>query len=111
MPRIDAGIRPPVATSPPPPSPRQVLGDPLYGDANWNRLEARTARRPLLHARELRLAHPHSGELLHAVAPAPDDLAAYGARLAGVSPDRFDAWAREATDAVLAEARDSFEYC
>ncbi|EOD39532.1 hypothetical protein EMIHUDRAFT_200027 [Emiliania huxleyi CCMP1516] len=88
-----------------------VLGDPLYGDANWNRLEARTARRPLLHARELRLAHPHSGELLHAVAPAPDDLAAYGARLAGVSPDRFDAWAREATDAVLAEARDSFEYC
>ena len=30
-----------------------VLGDPVYGDANWNRLEARRAARPMLHAFQL----------------------------------------------------------
>ena len=27
-----------------------ILGDPAYGDANWNKKEARRADRPLLHA-------------------------------------------------------------
>ena len=38
-----------------------VLGDPLYGDAACNKRESRRAPRPMLHAYQLRFAHPTDG--------------------------------------------------
>jgi 23S rRNA pseudouridine955/2504/2580 synthase len=87
-----------------------ILGDEVYGDQNWNRLEAKSASRPLLHARAMRFAHPDSGEVVHAVAPCPPDLQAYVARLSGVPPSQVEAWATERIETLLAPTLDGFQY-
>lgn len=87
-----------------------VLGDPLYGDANWNAKEARRAPRPLLHAYDLRLAHPTQGTPLRITAPLPADLATVGAELAGVEPSELEAWLRPVMERVLASSVDGFEF-
>ena len=86
-----------------------VLGDPLYGDANHNRRERRRAARPLLHSYRMMLRHPATREPLTITAPAPDDLRAVGASLAGVPPEEFEAWLQPRLDAALAPALDAFE--
>ena len=71
-----------------------VLGDPLYGDATWNKKEARRAPRPQLHALRIALEHPLTREPLCVRAPPPDDLRTLGAQLAGCEATAagFDAW-------------------
>jgi hypothetical protein len=86
------------------------LGDEVYGDQNWNRLEAKAAPRPLLHARALRFAHPVTGEVVHAVAPCPADLRTYAARLSGVPQSEVDAWVTERIGTLLAPTLEGFKY-
>lgn len=53
-----------------------IVGDPKYGDFEANRALARGALRfdrMFLHARQLRFAHPASGETLTLVAPLPPE--------------------------------------
>lgn len=54
-----------------------LIGDVKYGKGEHNRLfrERFGLHRLALHALELRLAHPGTGEPLEIVAPVPDDLA------------------------------------
>ena len=87
-----------------------VLGDPLYGDASWNKKEARRATRPLLHALQLRLAHPKTGEPLLITAPPPSDLVDVASSLAGCEPDRFDEWLQPRLDSALETSLDEFAY-
>lgn len=57
-----------------------LVGDPIYGEARYNGLPRRVQPRlrafprPALHARQLRLDHPVTGEPLELEAPEPDDL-------------------------------------
>jgi 23S rRNA pseudouridine1911/1915/1917 synthase len=59
-----------------------VVGDPLYGGRRWGKLDdaVRAAAEALghqaLHAAELSLAHPGTGEVMRFVAPLPADLVA-----------------------------------
>lgn len=87
-----------------------LLGDEVYGDQNWNRLETKAASRPLLHARALRFAHPVTGQVVHVVAPCPADIRAYATRLSGVSPGEVDAWVTERIDTLLAPTLVGFKY-
>lgn len=48
-----------------------ILGDDLYGERYCSK---RTATRCLLHAEEIELLHPMTQQLLHVVAPLPDDM-------------------------------------
>jgi 23S rRNA pseudouridine1911/1915/1917 synthase len=48
-----------------------AIGHPLAGD--WLYGE-RTATRPMLHAAELEMAHPSTGQILRVAAPVPDDF-------------------------------------
>ena len=88
-----------------------VLGDPLYGDPNWNQKEARRAGRPLLHALQLGLEHPLTRAPLVVRAPPPEDVRTLGAQLAGCAPDAqsFDAWLAPRLHAVLEVDADSVE--
>ena len=62
-----------------------VLADPVYGARTGRALPARgpgrSFPRQALHAAELELAHPTTGERLHLRAPLPDDLRALLAAL------------------------------
>eukprot|EP00962_Isochrysis_galbana_P018674 scaffold5383_cov116-Isochrysis_galbana.AAC.1 len=87
-----------------------LLGDEVYGDQNWNRLEIKAASRPLLHARALRFAHPVTGQVVHVVAPCPADIRAYATRLSGVAPGEVDAWVTERIDTLLAPTLVGFKY-
>jgi 23S rRNA pseudouridine955/2504/2580 synthase len=59
-----------------------ILGDEKYGDFDLNRALARAGlKRMVLHAAELRLKHPLSGEPLRFEAPLPQDLEAVCTRL------------------------------
>ena len=69
-----------------------VLGDPLYGDASRNKLEAKRATRPLLHAHLLQLAHPITDAPLRVCAPPPEDISAVAATLAGCEPEQLATW-------------------
>lgn len=54
-----------------------IAGDERYGDYAANkRLQKIGLKRMFLHAAELHLAHPLSGEMLHLHAPLPDELQA-----------------------------------
>lgn len=87
-----------------------VLGDPVYGDTNWNRKEAARAERPLLHALQVRLNHPVTRELLCVTAPPPDDVATIGAKLAGVPLGEFLPWLEAQIERQLRYSIDSFEF-
>jgi tRNA pseudouridine65 synthase len=60
-----------------------VVGDVNHGDGRHNRFfrEAFGVRRLLLHALELSLSHPRSGERLRLQAPVPEELATLLTRL------------------------------
>jgi len=59
-----------------------LAGDDKYGDFAWNRILAKQGlKRMFLHARELTVAHPASGERMTLEAPLPADLAGYVDRL------------------------------
>ena len=62
-----------------------VVGDDLYGVAEWNGRAAKRfgSNRPLLHAAALELPHPATGEPLTIVAPLPDDMRRAVAAVAG----------------------------
>lgn len=49
-----------------------ILGDDVYGNRQLN--EKYEAKRPLLHAQELRLDHPITGKALIFTAPIPEDI-------------------------------------
>ena len=53
-----------------------VLGDELYGNAQWNGRARRRwgVGRPMLHALRLELAHPVTGAPLRLMAPVPQDM-------------------------------------
>ncbi len=53
-----------------------VLGDELYGNAQWNGRARRRwgVERPMLHALRLEVAHPVTGETLRLTAPVPRDM-------------------------------------
>lgn len=89
-----------------------VLGDPLYGDASRNKLEARRASRPLLHAHRLALEHPvldTDGSRLKLSAPPPEDLRAVAARLVGCEEADLDDWLKPRLDAALEGTSEMFE--
>ena len=116
----------PIPNPNPNPNPNQVrvhmqhlrhplLGDPVYGDANWNRLEAKRATRPMLHAHQLRLKHPmpeHSDDLLCLTAPPPDDLTALVAEVVGceATPAAVGEWLETKVGSELAYSLESFKY-
>jgi 23S rRNA pseudouridine955/2504/2580 synthase len=55
-----------------------ILGDPKYGDFTANRIFAKKGlNRMFLHAYELILPHPVSGDVLHFKAELPSDLSAF----------------------------------
>ena len=92
-----------------------VLGDPVYGDANWNRLEGKKATRPMLHAHQLRLKHPmpeHSDEILCLTAPPPDDLTALVAEVVGCEATQaaVGEWLETKVGSELAYSLESFKY-
>ena len=116
-----------------------ILGDPTYGDSNWNRLEARRAARPMLHAFQLRLRHPLApapaaaaaeggaapaaeaavvdGEeedehMLCVTAPPPDDLAALVAGIVACEPTQaaVGEWLSARVAEELAYSLDGFEF-
>jgi len=87
-----------------------VLGDPVYGEANWNRKEAARAARPLLHAYSLRFAHPANAEPVRVDAPPPSDLAAVGAQLAGCDPAGFSSWLEGQVEERLAYSLEGFKF-
>ena len=62
------------------------LGFPLIGDSLYARASG-GFERPALHARELRLEHPATGEESAFVAPLPDDMGGLLNRLAGEERD------------------------
>jgi 23S rRNA pseudouridine1911/1915/1917 synthase len=91
-----------------------VLGDSLYGDASRNKLEAKRASRPLLHAHTLSLEHPvlgggSSSSPLRILAPPPADLRALAAELAGCGEDELDAWLAPRLEAALEGSHEMFE--
>jgi 23S rRNA pseudouridine1911/1915/1917 synthase len=51
-----------------------VVGDPIYGSGNMLRMSE--LRRQFLHACQLQLTHPCSGQMLDVEAPLPGDLQA-----------------------------------
>ena len=84
---------------------RPLLGDPLYGDAACNKRESRRAPRPMLHAYQLRFAHPTDGGDVSVDAPPPDDFCALGGAIVGCKPAEFGAWlGRAVEDAIGDEA-------
>lgn len=87
-----------------------VLGDATYGDQNWNRLEAKAASRPILHACTLRFAHPVSGDIVHAIAPCPPDLRSYAERLSVIPSDAVDEWVAERLESQFAQSLDGFKF-
>ena len=88
---------------------RPLLGDPLYGDAGCNKRESRRAPRPMLHAYQLRFAHPTAeGEEVRVDAPPPDDFCKLGAALADVKPAEFGAWLDQSVEAALGEQAAAF---
>ena len=97
-----------------------LLGDPTYGDSNWNRIEAKRATRPMLHAWQIRLKHPMADEgtgagegpprQLCVTAPPPDDLAALIAGIVECEPAEAGAWVEEAVGRELAYSLDGFQF-
>lgn len=66
-----------------------IAGDERYGDYAANkRLQKIGLKRMFLHAAELHLAHPLSGDMLHLYAPLPDDLQAVLDGLEGEQADK-----------------------
>jgi RluA family pseudouridine synthase len=61
-----------------------AIGHPLAGD--WLYGE-RTAARPMLHAAELEMLHPLTGQRLRVAAPAPDDFRQEAERRGAISED------------------------
>jgi len=61
------------------------LGSPIVGDITYGRA-SEVISRQALHAWQLRIPHPESGELLHLVATPPDDMLAAWVALGGVMP-------------------------
>jgi 23S rRNA pseudouridine1911/1915/1917 synthase len=59
-----------------------TFGHPLAGDALYGRPAPGEPDRPMLHATELRLRHPRTGEALAFEAPPPADFTAFWASLA-----------------------------
>jgi hypothetical protein len=53
-----------------------VLGDPVYGNIEWNKKYLRSAqiRRPLLHSYEMEFIHPFTGQKMRFVAPLTEDF-------------------------------------
>ncbi len=52
-----------------------IVADDRYGDDDVNKaFKKRGYKRLFLHAEQLQFAHPVSGEMLHFIAPLPDDL-------------------------------------
>ena len=86
-----------------------VLGDPLYGDASRNKLEAKRATRPLLHAHLLQLAHPITDAPLRVCAPPPEDISAVAATLAGCEPEQLATWLQPKLDAALESNAEEFD--
>ncbi len=65
-----------------------LAGDDKYGDFAWNRELAKAGlRRMFLHAAELSLAHPLTGEALAIRSPLPADLTRYLQSIAARVPD------------------------
>lgn len=68
-----------------------AIGRPIAGDTRYKGARSRETRqalgleRPFLHAAELRLFHPASGEEMAFSSPLPDDLAAVLARLDAIA--------------------------
>lgn len=60
-----------------------LAGDDVYGDFDWNRRLRKEfgLRRLFLHARQLEIKHPASGQLLKVEAPLPEDLQRMAAQL------------------------------
>ena len=63
----------------------QHLGSPILGDKVYGR-ESEVIGRQALHAWQLTLPHPVTGEALHLVAPPPDDLLSAWVALGGELP-------------------------
>ena len=60
-----------------------IAGDERYGDYQANkRLQKAGLKRMFLHAAQLSIAHPVSGEVLHLSAPLPADLHQFLQKLA-----------------------------
>ncbi|KAK4536980.1 hypothetical protein CDCA_CDCA10G3005 [Cyanidium caldarium] len=76
-----------------------VLGDEAYGLAVHNQRYSGMARRPLLHAWQLELTHPISGQRMHFEAPVPEDVRAFMERLQVALEDV----SRKAVDAATSE--------
>lgn len=64
-----------------------ILGDAVYGTAEWNNRYRRThqVRRPLLHAYESAFLHPVTGQKVSIKAPIPQDLATIISKVAAHS--------------------------
>jgi 23S rRNA pseudouridine1911/1915/1917 synthase len=71
-----------------------VSGDWLYGERN--------AARPMLHAAEIEMIHPVTGELVHVTAPVPDDFREEAERRLSRGYDQNSCVARRAPSAMLA---------
>ncbi len=63
----------------------QHLGSPILGDQVYGR-ESEVIERQALHAWQLTVPHPVSGEAIHLVAPPPDDLLSAWVALGGTLP-------------------------
>ena len=87
---------------------RPLLGDPLYGDAACNKRESRRAPRPMLHAYQLRFAHPTDGGDVSVDAPPPDDFCALGGAIVGCKPAEFGAWLGRAVDEAIGDEAAAF---
>ena len=87
---------------------RPLLGDPLYGDAACNKRESRRAPRPMLHAYQLRFAHPTDGGDVSVDAPPPDDFCALGGAIVGCKPAEFGAWLGRAVEEAIGDEAAAF---
>ena len=90
-----------------------LLGDPLYGDSNWNRLEAKRAARPMLHALQLRLRHPMRDEQLCLTAAPPEDFATLASAVVGCEDDTpagLAKWLEARVSSELAYSLEAFRF-
>jgi len=87
-----------------------ILGDPVYGDTNWNKKEAGRVNSPLLHAYSVRLKHPITGEPLLITAPPSADITALADELTGCSPENFSDWLSRTVQIELAYSLDKFKF-
>jgi len=68
--------------------------------------EKEEALRPMLHAFQLQMAHPTTGEPLKLEASPPDDLVQFGAAIAGCEVDEFKDWLAPRVAKVLSPGSD-----